>query len=681
MKIVIKKDSELFNNLNTAFADFQEKNENLFFVDISNDELNSVFKKHVKKTPIFRKSFEWDCSCCRHSIRDIAKVVTIQDNKKIPFLQYVLDKYDLKSNYSFLHEMFLDYIDMARLANIKGLFYYRYPVIGVKQSLESSSGFIFHHVYFNVALKYQRIKQDENNNFLGLKATVTKYYPYTNILKDVLFYIKEGFIYRGTEKQKLIEDTIDLLTNKFSIKYNVDLFVWENIFSRVANFNNDVISTLVDDLIKDNRNVEKAIDSYNKKVSPINYRQPKATIISPSQIKQCELDLKRLGYDNFVENFSFANPSDISILDILWTSRKVSGGRLSDLLVDNVKQPTVNDKNVTKITFGDFIELLKTTKNIEIDSSVLEKVVLIKDNFPKPVFAWDNHINFCYQTGLADVNDMISKKVKNKGGVIDAELRFSLYWENLDDLDLHLEDKSANCHIYWNHKHDPYISFKLDVDMNVEFPVAGAVENIFTKRIESKDIAREFLVYVNNFKKRERSQKCLLNVYHNNKIIKQYMFKNPPDDNKIKLFKFKIDKEKNIIFTWSNKQAERKVQHETKFVKVDTVLLSPNYWLENGKGNKHIFFLKKGEPIKLTNIRPYNIEQLLPELVKHRKVLQLLSKRIELKGKPQLTGWGISFGKKREFIIKVNGRPYKLVIDPTYELQKSNVKQLKVANV
>ena len=676
MLLVIKNDKQLFTSLNKAFDKFQRENEYLFVVDISNDVLNDVFKKHVQKTPIFRERPVWDCSCCRHSVRQIARVVVVDKNyKKVSFLEYVLKHYDLTANYSFLYEMFSEYVDLIKSAPICGIFYSKEPIIGTEKSLEAKTGLVFNHFYFNVNSTYME-KYDTNDRFHGLKATVSKYHSHIDILKDVIFYIKEGYIYRGTEKLNILEKTISLLSN-YKNSIDLDLFVWKNIFNEAAFFNNDVISTLVDDLIE-GKDTEKAINEYNKKVSPENYRQTKTTVVTPTQIKQCELELENLGYKDFIEGFSFATPQDISVLDVLWTNRKVSKGRLSDLLADNVKQPSIDSKSVSKISFSEYVELLETATDIEVDTSVLEKIVLIKDEFEQPVFAWGNHINFCYQTGLADV-DMVSRRVKEKGGNIDAKIRFSLYWENLDDLDLHL--KSRKTHISWSCPDDSYnTSFQLDIDMNVSNPIRGAVENIYTTEIHQKDIEQEFTVFVHNFTKREQPQNCLLNVYYDNKLIRQFSFKNPEYNKKVILLKFKLDKQDNLNITWSNKQAEKPIKPELKFVKVDTVLLSPNYW-EKGAGNKHIFFLKKGESVELSNIRPYNIEQLRPELVKHRKVLQLLSHRIEIKGKPQLVGWGISFSKKRELPVRINGRPYKLIINPAEELIKSNVKQLKVANI
>jgi len=675
MEIILKKnDKNLFDALNKEFKSFQKNNANLFIIDITNDQLNLIFKKHVQKTPLFRSNPEWDCSYCRHAIRNVAKIVCIENNKKISFLQYFMNKYNLKFNYLFLYDMFLDYINLVQSTDICNVFYYvESSTIGIKENLDPSTGLVFDHFYFNVDPKYQ-VRQDVNNNFSRLKAVISKYHSHIDILKDITFYIEEGHIYRGSEKLQLIKNVINFL-QQFKSDNDLNLFIWKNIFSESAFFSNDVISTLADNLIA-GEDVDSAVQKYNTKVAPENYRQPKTTIVTSTQINQCETALKDMGYDNFTEGFAFAEPQDISVLDVLWTNRKVTKtGKLSDLLVENIKPSTINNKNMTKISFVDFLNLLKTTKEIEIDDT-LEKVVLIKDKFNEPVFAWNNHINFCYQTGLADT-DMVSQKVKAKGGNIDAKIRFSLYWENLDDLDLHLENN--NCHIYWDHQDDSNTSFQLDIDMNVSSPVRGAVENIFTKRInKNKDIDQEFTVYVRNFRQRENPQKCLLNVYYNNKLIKQYNFKNPEDSKIIKLLKYKITKDEKLEFIWSNKQVEKKVQLETKFVKVDTVLLSPNYW-ENGKGNKHIFFLKKGKNIELTNLRPYNIEQLRPELIKYKKVLQLLSRKIEIKGKPQLTGYGTSFSKKRKLLIKINNKPYILSIDPSIEIEKNNLKQLMCA--
>jgi len=658
MKIVLKSENELFSAMFNCFNEFQQNFE-LFQIDISKEDIYDIYNKHAKKTPIFRKNPEWMCSTCRHTIYKLSEIVAIDDNyKRISFLEYFLDKYFL-DNFKFLEDMFTEIIAITANCPIEGIFYYTEKNIGVKQSIESSTGLIFNHFHVIVNDKYtKQISISDKVN--GLKAVLSKYSDYVNYLEDILSWIEQNYIYRGTEKKKIVEET-KLLLELYNQEKRPEHFIWKHTNSVACYFNSDVISTLVDDL-KNDVDPEIAIKNYNRKVAPENYRQPKVELLTKTQVEQLEHDLEKLGYSNILEGFKFAEPQDLSVLNVLWTNRAVKRGTLTDVLQDNIKTPDVNKQYVETIDMAGFLERLKKAKSIEVDVSGLAKMVLVKDLFEKPIYFWNNHISFCYETGLADV-DQVTQLVKQKGGTIDAKIRFSLYWENLDDLDLHLE--SDNVHVYWDNKDPSSTSFRLDIDMNVNRPIRGAVENIFTSKISRSDIDHEFMVFVYNFTKRESPQKCILNVYVDNKIVRTYEFKNPPAYESIELLKFKISKTEEFAVTWSNQEAERKVELPTKFVEIDTVLLSPNYW-EEEKGNRHVFFLRKGTAINLDRIRPYNIEQLRPELLKHKRSLAVLSKKVQIMGEPRLVGYGISFSKQRELLVKVDKRPYKLIIDPNW---------------
>ena len=675
LRKVIKEDNELFHAFNRCFNEFQNEFDTLYVLDIDKDTLSKIFDSNVAVTPIFRERPYWQCSTCKYTVRQIAKVVAITETyQKLPFLQYFLERYDIQYNYPFLSKMFKEFINLCEKSIVSNIFYSQGRLIGVERNVELESGLVFNHFYCEVNSKYLR-KRDVNDSIQGLKATISKYYTHLDVLKDISFYINEGLVYRGIEKESLVDATLQLL-QQYDEGIDINLFVWRNVNSTVSYFNNDVISTLADSLIE-GKDPEQAVREYNKKVAPMNYRQPKTDIISPTQIKQTELELQKLGYEDFTEGFSFASPQDISVLDTLWTNRKVtSKGTLSSLLQANIKQPQVKLDKLQEINFEGFLESLKSCKSIEVDSSQLEKVVLVKDEFETPIFAWDNHINFCYQTGLADVDD-VTRRVAGQGGEIDAKVRFSLYWENTDDLDLHL--RKNKIHICYSNKSHPKTAFHLDIDMNVMDPIRGAVENIFCQKFQEEDFTGEFVVFVHNFTYRELPQKCILNTYVDNVLVKKFEFKNPPKKGKVNLVRFKLDRSKGVIFTWVNKELEKEVKLPIKYVEVDTVLLSPNYWLR-GRGNKHLFFLKKREQIDLTNLRPFNIEQLRPELVNHRKVLHLLSKKIEIKGKPQLVGYGISFAKDRQIPIKINGRPYKLNIKSSEKVAQKLRRTLGVAS-
>jgi hypothetical protein len=102
------------------------------------------------------------------------------------------------------------------------------------------------------------------------------------------------------------------------------------------------------------------------------------------------------------------------------------------------------------------------------------------------------------------------------------------------------------------------------------------------------------------------------------------------------------------------------VKTET-FVRVDTLMLSPNYWGDNAVGNKHFIFVLEGckNPVPTRGI--YN-EFLLPALEQHRKVFEVLgNKTMAEPTDNQLSGVGFSSTRNDTVSVKVNnGRVYNI---------------------
>ena len=91
------------------------------------------------------------------------------------------------------------------------------------------------------------------------------------------------------------------------------------------------------------------------------------------------------------------------------------------------------------------------------------------------------------------------------------------------------------------------------------------------------------------------------------------------------------------------------------FHKVNLVCKSPNHWGENTVGNLHyLFMLDKCKAD--TSIRGFHNENLLPELLKHKKVLEVLgaTNMIEPTGK-QLSGLGFNSTVRDELVVKCAG--------------------------
>jgi hypothetical protein len=91
-------------------------------------------------------------------------------------------------------------------------------------------------------------------------------------------------------------------------------------------------------------------------------------------------------------------------------------------------------------------------------------------------------------------------------------------------------------------------------------------------------------------------------------------------------------------------------------------MLSPNYWDEQTSGNKHYFFMLEGckNP---SAVRGFYNEFLSNSLTPHRKVFEVLSAAMKCEPTDnQLSGVGFSSTLKNNLHVKVDGRPYNIII-------------------
>ena len=90
-----------------------------------------------------------------------------------------------------------------------------------------------------------------------------------------------------------------------------------------------------------------------------------------------------------------------------------------------------------------------------------------------------------------------------------------------------------------------------------------------------------------------------------------------------------------------------------QYVKVNTVMLSPNYWGSNAVGNKHTFFVLDGAKSDEDTRGFYN-EFLHPRLEEHRKVFEVIGDKTKCRPTDgQLAGLGFSSTKTDEFRVRV----------------------------
>lgn len=493
-------------------------------------------------------------------------------------------------------------------------------------------------------------------------------------------------------------------------------FLWTHARLPHARLKNTAIGTLLIDLSAEDANTEAAVAAFEKKVAPENYKRTTAPI-SPAMIKRALDTLDALGLKDAVER-RHARLTDVSVKDVLWvdsTVKPLMKGGLHDALLAHAASTATPDFDADEsraelIDIDAFVEtVLPTAQSVDLlfRNEHLNNLVSLTAPVHPPrshydkladalgspadgtphklgyddyvvdgdgkkswgLFRWGNDFAFSY---AGNFTDSIKERVKSAGGKIDAPLRVSLAWSNGDDLDLHVHEPStAHIHYASEFRRDRGNRFspnggQLDIDMNaggVHNP-KDPVENVYWKSI----VPGKYRILVNNYALRSRENVGFtIEIEVTGKIYTFTHAKMVPNQTTIPVVTMTVAKNGTVDFTavspdivTSARSTEKWGLHTEQYVKVNTVMLSPNYWAgaEHGTGNKHTFFVLDG----CANDEPcrgiYN-EFLHPRLNEHRKVLEVVGEKTKCPVVPaneQLSGLGFSSTKPARVIVKVTSK-------------------------
>jgi hypothetical protein len=273
----------------------------------------------------------------------------------------------------------------------------------------------------------------------------------------------------------------------------------------------------------------------------------------------------------------------------------------------------------------------------------------------KHIFKWNNNFSWSYN---GEVTDSIKERVKKAGGSVTGDLRCSLSWFNGDDLDLHIKEPEGGQHIYFSHKTSTKTGGKLDVDMNASnAQTRSPVENI-TYAKKSRMIEGRYLVYVNQFNKRETEDVGFDFEIEFDGIIHSFHYEKPVRDN-VTVAEFDYTHDGGIVFVKSLKSTKASKEMwnlpTQKFHKVSMIMSSPNHWDNQCLGNKHWFFILD-KCINPEKTRGFYNEFLSNDLTEHRKVFEVLGSKMKTeKSDKQLSGIGFSSTQKNSILCRVSG--------------------------
>ena len=290
-------------------------------------------------------------------------------------------------------------------------------------------------------------------------------------------------------------------------------------------------------------------------------------------------------------------------------------------------------------------------------SSNLMSLIAPDDTDAKTMFKWGNNFSWAYN---GDVADSMKERVKKAGGKVDGVLRYSIQWndegQTNSDYDAHCKEPSGN-QIYYGSKRNPTTGGNLDVD--IQRPAKRvAVENITWPTL-SRMKDGDYKFWVRNYSKGGGVGGFSAEIEYDGET---YSFSYPHDlrnNEDVQVATVKKDK-KGFSVT---KSLPHSLQNQSfwgintgKFVDVDTMMLSPNYWDSHKVGNKHFFFMLRGCANE-NNPRGFFNEFLSGEFEPHKRVFEALGGQMKVADSTeQLSGLGFSSTVRNSVVAEVEGK-------------------------
>ena len=445
----------------------------------------------------------------------------------------------------------------------------------------------------------------------------------------------------------------------------------------LAKFRNELIGVLCSEL-SEGEELNKAVQSWNKRVDPVNYMKTTAPI-TKRQIEEARKFVEENGY---TESFNrrFATIDDIKVSEILHSN--IGNGEIKSVSIfDGVKSNSTRHKRnefdgIEEVGIEKFMkDILPTCTSVEAYLSNLHDgnlVSLTTANIKesKPIFKWSNNYSWTFNGNLAG-KSQIKDAVKTAGGRVDGVLRFSMIWNDGDgrdnsDLDAWCEQPDrVRIGYSQNYRADrgnqrTDMSGQLDLD-NTNPSGKLAIENIYFADLRKMGNG-VFKFWVNQYRE-HNSQGFKAEIEFNGETY-TYEYNRAVHGN-IHVAEVTLkDGAFSIKHILPESAVTSKVLYgleSNQFHKVNLVCLSPNHWNGETIGNKHYFFMLENCK-SLVAIRGFHNENLLPELAEHRKVLEVLGTTNMIESTDgQLSGLGFNATVRDELIVKLQGTHKRMV--------------------
>ena len=689
----------------------------LFRSEISGDKLWELYMKGFGQDPIYLcpESSEHNCNNCHNFIRRYGNIValdkdlnimTLFDNCSDPEYKNSFDLMSAELKGAKIQRVFRETWDM-----LNKLPYERITKRNTKYQLGVASNV---RVFTPEDVKKYGsvVKAGSTTTFEHLSMVVDSLYVDTtgasiesiearyredkNVFKraldeipvDTLLLVKDlinqGSLLDGTAHLHKIEAMIPIAQEYENVpKDKEDNWAWVQSYEfKYARFRNELIGVLCSDLAQ-GVELNKAVQDWNKRVDPANYMKATAPIT-----KQMISEAKKFIEDNgYAESFTrrIATIDDIKASDILHINS--GDGKINPVSVLDSLAPTAPTRHkksefdgVETVSIDKFMkDILPGCTSVEVylQSKHAKNFVTLttaENKDSKPIFKWPNNFSWTYTGGLAG-KSQIKEAVKKAGGFVDAPFRFSIMWNedgrSIVDLDAHAIEGGGGGHIYYGNFRSPsHTNFGGTLDVDMIRPTNVGVENIFWNDM-SRVADGTYKFFIRNFDGGNCSGAkaeiaigdsvfqyfvpgCDLRGQVDAQIAEVTI--KDGDLSSIKQSKYLTSEDAVGIEIFGLKTGE--------FQKVNLICLSPNHW-DSPVGNKHYFFMLDGAKSP-ESIRTFHNENLIPELLNHRKVMEVLGNTTKAESvKGQLSGLGFDSTVRDEVILRLKGS-FKRLIKVTF---------------
>lgn len=647
----------------------------LYEVNLDKDELWNLYLDSFPEgtNPIFRQRREYDCSCCRHFIKNVGPTVFIDDNLNI----HTIFEFDTDSD---VFQPVMNALDaFVKSKAISDIYFNDSAKVGTDKNYEhclDGKIITWDHFYLelpsqcvenrhDIATKKGRIR-DRRNVFKRSLDEISM-----DALDTVLELINSNTLYKGEEWGVALR-TFKRYKNEYDIlpSEKKDIYAWKvsmtagDVIGKIRNHSIGVL--LVD--ISEGMDLDAAVRRYEKIVAPTNYKRPKA-IYTKKMLEEAKKTITELGYLESLPR-RFATLDDITVNNILFSNRDAAkriGGDIFDEMMDEVAVDPKRFSRVEEVAVDKFVrDILPTAKSVEVllenkHAQNMMSLIAPVNKDAKSMFKWNNGFSWAYAGNITDSD--IRENVKNAGGDVNGDLRFSIQW-NEDghdncDLDAHCVEPSGFEIFFRTAKKPHYSPTKGQLDVDIINPRGNvAVENItWPSRKNMKAGTYVFGVhqYSGSAKKGFRAE-----IEFDGTIYSFEYNKTVRTGEVVRVADVILDRDGNFTIKTlipSNASSREVWGLKTNsFVPVTVAMYSPNYWDDQkGIGHRHYFFILKDcinpeQPNGMFN------EFLDNRLDQHKRVFEALGSKMAVEATDdQLSGLGFSATKRNDLIVKVKG--------------------------